>query len=49
MLFYKFYFIRKNVSVTFALKLMNFTDFYDKLLNFTISEFHGISASLVLA
>ena len=32
MLFQKFYLIQKNVSVIFASKLTNFTDFYDKLL-----------------
>ena len=32
MLLNKFYSILKNVSVIFASKLMNFTDFYDKLL-----------------
>ena len=32
MLFSKFYSIHKNVSVIFASKLINFTDFYDKLL-----------------
>ena len=43
MLFNKFYSIQKNVSVIFAFKLMNFTDFYDKLLknlydcNFTLN------------
>ena len=43
MLFNKFYSIQKNVSVIFASKLMNFTDFYDKLLknlydyNFTLN------------
>ena len=43
MLFYKFYSIQKNVSFIFASKLMNFTDFYDKLLrnlydcNFTLN------------
>ena len=43
MLFYKFYLIQKNVSVIFASKLTNFTDFYDKLLenlydcNFTLN------------
>ena len=43
MLFYKFYSIKKNVSVIFAYKLMNFIDFYDKLIknlydcNFTLN------------
>ena len=43
MLFYKFYSIQKNVSVIFASKLINFTNFYDKLLenlydsNFTLN------------
>ena len=43
MLFYKFYLIQKKVSVIFASKLTNFTDFYDKLLknlydcNFTLN------------
>ena len=43
MLFYKFYSIQKNVSIIFASKLLNFTDFYDKLLknlydcNFTLN------------
>ena len=44
MLFYKFYSTQKNVSVIFASKLMNFTDFcdnfYDKfvwLYNFTLN------------
>ena len=43
MLFSKFYLIQKNVSIIFASKLTNFTDFYDKLLknlyhcNFTLS------------
>ena len=32
MLFSKFYSIQKNMSIIFASKLMNFTDFYDKLL-----------------
>ena len=32
MLLYKFYSIQQNLSVAFASKLMNFTDFYDKLL-----------------
>ena len=43
MLFNKFNLIQKNVSVIFASKLMDFTDFYDKLLenlydcNFTLN------------
>ena len=43
MIFNKFYSIQKNVSIIFASKLMNFTDFYDKLLknlydyNFTLN------------
>ena len=43
MLFYKFYSIQKSVSVIFASKLMNLTDFYDKLVgnlydcNFTLN------------
>ena len=43
MLFYNFYSIPKNVSVIFASKLMNFTDFYNKLFknlydcNFTLN------------
>ena len=42
MLFNKFFSIQKNVSVIFASKLINFIDFYDKLLknlydcNFTL-------------
>ena len=32
MLFYKKISIQKYVTVTFASELMNFTDFYDKLL-----------------
>ena len=40
MSFSKFYSIRKNVSVIFASKLMNFTDIYDKLLqNLYICKF----------
>ena len=31
-LFYKFYSIQKNVRVIFASELLNFTDFYNKLL-----------------
>ena len=42
-LFYKFYLIQKKVSFIFAFKLMNFTDFHDKLFknlygcNFTLN------------
>ena len=44
MLFYKFYSIQNNVSVIFASKLINFTDFHDKLLE----NFHDCNFTLNL-
>ena len=52
MLFQKFYLIQKKVSFIFASKLMDFTDFYDKLLenlddcNFTLNLVERIHAKL---